>query len=921
MIELPASTIALGMITGLGYGLLSTGLVIVYRSNRIINFAHGEIGALGAASFLFAVRRWGVPYYVMFPAALAVGGGVAALAELAVVRRLRNAPRLMSLVATLGLAQLLVVVTFSISGSASGGPFFPEPPGLPTFEIGSLIVHPSASGLLFLSPVVVIGLAVFFRRSRSGLAMRSAAANPDAARMAGVYASRMSTLAWAIGGTLSTFTAVLVAPTLPGGLLTGASFGPALLLRGLVGAIVARMTSIPIAMASGVGIGIVEGVLLRNVRSGGVTEVVLFGIILLALLTQFREGSREGERGSVWASVQPWRPLPEALSGIWVVRNLGWIIAGVALVAVTVPPIWMSNVTATTLTSLLGFGMVALSVWIVTGLGGQLTLGQFALAAVGALVSYRISTRTGGNPLALLGGGAAAAMVTLVIGLPALRIKGLFLAVTTLSFGVAMSSWFLQQPWALGDRVIPPDFVVAGRPIATGRSYYYLALVVFVMLYLLARNVRTSGIGRRLLAVRDNEDAARAFGVRARSIKIQGFLLAGFVAGVGGAVYGHSFAAIDVQQFLAQASIDAVVIAVVGGIGTLAGPILGVLLVRGIPAFVPVEALALFASRLGLLLLILYFPGGVVQLVAPLRERVIAWLGRRYGVDVSDEEPAEATPVVVPAQARVAREPGPPILVASSIAKSYGGLTAVNDVSLSVDEGATVGLIGPNGAGKTTLFEILSGFVAPDSGRVTFDGRDVTRWSPEGRAARGLIRSFQDVSLFPTLTVLETVQVALERQLPTAFTRAVLGLRAREREREEVAHDLVRSMGLSAYRSKQIQELSTGTRRIVELACLVALEPKVLLLDEPSSGIAQRETEALGAFLQQLKDRHAMTLVVIEHDIPLIMSLADTIVAMDAGTVIASGPPESIRHDPRVIESYLGGRLEAIERSGEASAT
>ena len=921
--EIPASVIVLGVITGMGYGLLSTGMVIVYRSNRIINFAHGEIGALGAALFALAVSRAGVPYYLALPAGLAVGAGVAALAEVAIIRRLRNAPRLMTVVATLGLGQLLFVLTLQATTATQQGLFFPSPPGLPRFEVGSLIVHPAATGMLFFAPVLVIGLAAFLRRSRFGLALRSAAANPEAARMAGVYASRMSTLAWAIGGALSAFTAILVAPNVPGGLLAGAAFGPALLMRGLAGAIVARMTNIPIALAAGVGLGIVEGVLLRNFQSGGITEVALFVIIVIALLTRTREGAREEEKGSAWAAVQPWRALPEELAKLWTVRNLGWILGGAGVFLLIVAPLWMSNVTATTLTGLAGSVMVALSVGIVTGLGGQLTLGQFALAAVGATVSYHLTTRLGGNPAWLLVGGLAAAAVTIVIGLPALRIRGLFLAVTTLGFAVAMSDWALSQSWALGSGVVPPALGVAGKALDTGRSYYYFALVVFVGLFLIARNVRTTGFGRLLLAVRDNEDAARAFALRVRTIKLQGFLLAGFIAGVGGAAYAHSFAGIGPGHFVPQYSIDVVVFTVVGGIGILAGPLLGVALVQGVPAFVPIESVALVATRFGLLLLILYFPGGLVQLVAPVRDRVITWLGRMSGVEVasSDELPAEEAPMLAQKaprtvrKARGSRDSGE-ILRADDVRKTYGGLVAVDDVSLAVVEGETVGLIGPNGAGKTTLFEVLAGFVRADEGKVFFGGTDVTRWSPESRAEAGLIRSFQDVTLFPTLTVLDTVQLALERRVRTRFTESVIGMRGRDRAREAVARDLVGSMGLWSFRNKQIQELSTGTRRIAELACLVGLEPKVLLLDEPSSGIAQRETEALGALLLGLKAEHDMTLLLIEHDIPLIMGLAERVIAMDAGKIIASGTPAAVRRDPKVVESYLGGKVEAIERSG-----
>jgi len=255
------------------------------------------------------------------------------------------------------------------------------------------------------------------------------------------------------------------------------------------------------------------------------------------------------------------------------------------------------------------------------------------------------------------------------------------------------------------------------------------------------------------------------------------------------------------------------------------------------------------------------------------------------------------------------------LLHAVNVRKEFGGLIAVNDVDFTIPEGSIVSLIGPNGAGKTTLFELLSGFARPTAGTVHFLGRDVTKLSPSARANLGLIRSFQDAALFPTLTVLDAARLSFERVAPTSFFGSVLGLPGRERSKDRMARELVGAMGLDSYRNKQIQELSTGTRRITEIACLIALQPTLLLLDEPSSGIAQRETEALGRLLQQIKDELDLTMLIIEHDIPLIMGLSDNIVAMDAGAVIAVGTPDVVRTDPAVVEAYLGGSVTAIERS------
>ena len=262
------------------------------------------------------------------------------------------------------------------------------------------------------------------------------------------------------------------------------------------------------------------------------------------------------------------------------------------------------------------------------------------------------------------------------------------------------------------------------------------------------------------------------------------------------------------------------------------------------------------------------------------------------------------------------------LLEADGISVRYGGVRALDDVSVKVTAGETLGLIGPNGAGKTTLFECIAGFNPPRAGHVRFDGDDITHATPEERARRGLIRSFQDARLFESLTVFQVLLVAHEKRRPSRLVDDVAGLprgRRAEKEKADAADALIDSMGLAAYRDKLIAELSTGTRRITELACVVALDPKLLLLDEPSSGIAQREVEALGELLLRIKDTTGCTLLVIEHDMPLIMGLADRIVALESGRVLAEGTPGEIQSHPGVIESYLGTSADTIQRSGRRS--
>ncbi|HEV7763231.1 MAG TPA: ABC transporter ATP-binding protein, partial [Acidimicrobiales bacterium] len=259
-------------------------------------------------------------------------------------------------------------------------------------------------------------------------------------------------------------------------------------------------------------------------------------------------------------------------------------------------------------------------------------------------------------------------------------------------------------------------------------------------------------------------------------------------------------------------------------------------------------------------------------------------------------------------------------LEVTDLTVSFGGLRAVNGVTFEVAPREIVGVIGPNGAGKTTLFDLLSGFFASDSGRVVLNGHDITSLRASARARRGLGRSFQDARLFASLTVDETIAAALERwvqvgdplsaafHLPNAYD-------SEQRVRRRV-DELVELLGLAPYRSLFVGELSTGTRRVVDLACLLAHRPRVVLLDEPAAGIAQREVEALAPLIRRIRDEMGASVVLVEHDIPLVVEVADRLIAMDRGRVLAVGRPADVLADPAVVSSYLGDDRSAINRSG-----
>ena len=261
------------------------------------------------------------------------------------------------------------------------------------------------------------------------------------------------------------------------------------------------------------------------------------------------------------------------------------------------------------------------------------------------------------------------------------------------------------------------------------------------------------------------------------------------------------------------------------------------------------------------------------------------------------------------------------VLEVRGVKKRFGGIEAIPGVDLHLEEGQIVGLIGPNGAGKTTLFDIISGFVTPDEGEVILLGEDVTELAPDQRAKLGLARSFQDARLFPSLTVTENIAVALEKHLRSKSTVAAAlhlpSVRKSEASIERRIDRLIRLMGIQDFRDKFVKELSTGSRRIVDLACVMACDPKVLLLDEPSSGIAQREAEELGPLLHRIKWETGCSILIIEHDMSLLSSVSDELVALDLGRVVTRGEPEAVLEHSEVVASYLGTSEEVIRRSGE----
>ena len=928
-----------GVVNGMVFGLLALGVVLVYRSTRVINLAVGNMGLPATGLMALLVINYNFPYWLALPIALVVGIAVGALIERAVIRRLFDAPRVIVLVATIGIGQLMQAVLASYPDlERTRGQRFPAPLTFIWDDVLGLRITGPKLTILVLVPLLAVGLSWFLNRTVFGQTVQASATNADLARLSGIDPKMVQLFVWTIAGLLATISLLLLSANR--GSIGGLSnLGPNTMARALAAAVIAGMVSFPRALAAGVTIGVVQAhVQFVFINQGGLIDFLLFVLVAVAVAFQSR-GSAE-EAGSFSFSARR-RPIPERLREIWWVRGLSTAALGLLLAIALVLPYLVTRPSRHLLyASILAFAICALSMTIVTGWAGQLSLGQMAFAGIGALfaagfnrgltfgvgigdrweffsvtlpqVPYLVSM--------LLAAGMAAATAAL-IGLGALRVKGLLLAVTTFAFAMAAQQYLYRRPVLNGGNSQSIPFrrgSLGPLDLASQRAYYYLCLGILVVLLVVVARLRRSGIGRSIIGVRENEYTAAAYTVSPTRTKLLAFSLAGGIAGLGGALLGGLVQNIPYTERLFQISdsLRLVSIVVIGGLGTLMGPVVGALWVVGLPAFWPDnELVPLFTSSIGLLILLLYFPGGLIQITYSAREALLRWAESR--LPDAPSKTSTAPPAVVLSGGRIRPVYQGPALAVRDVSVTFGGLRAVDRVSIVVHPGEVVGLIGTNGAGKSTLMNAIGGFT-PTEGIVEILGNDVSGRSASARARVGLGRTFQSARLFPELTVRETVEVALEARGRTHLLSTVLFLPSASRSERAMASDasdLIDFLGLGRYADDFVAELSTGTRRIVELAGLLALDAQVLCLDEPTAGVAQRETEAFGPLLKQIQQELHATMIVIEHDMPMIMTLSDRVYCLEAGQVIAEGPPDEVRNDPRVVASYLGTDTRAIDRS------
>ncbi|VIO81022.1 branched-chain amino acid ABC transporter ATP-binding protein/permease [Bradyrhizobium ivorense] len=564
-----------------------------------------------------------------------------------------------------------------------------------------------------------------------------------------------------------------------------------------------------------------------------------------------------------------------------------------------IPPFWIVLLDNIGLAALVAMGLVLL-----TGVGGLTSFGQAAFCGFGAYTTAVLTTAYGVSPwLTLPASLLVSGIAAVLLGIVTVRLSGHYLPLGTIAWGIGLFYLFSKLEFlGRNDGIsgIPPLSIGAFKMLSPDTIYYAIWIAVLVSA-LLTMNLLDSRTGRAIRALRRGHVAAEAFGVQTPRAKLLVFIYAAVLAGLSGWLYAHFQRAANPTPFGAQAGIEYLFIAVVGGAGYVWGAVLGagivVVLKEVLQSYLPYifggqSQLETIVFGIMLVLLLQLAPAGVWP-----------WLMSRLPFKPARKTPDTSLKLEHPARAAGS---SPVLLHIEKARKQFGGVIAVNDVSFDVNAREIVALIGPNGAGKSTTFNLITGVLTATSGKIAVLGKEVENAPPQEVVKLGVSRTFQHVKLVPDMTVLENVAIGAHLRGSSGAISSMLRLDRADEARllAEAARQIAR-VGLSEQIDQLAGSLSLGQQRIVEIARALCVDPMLLLLDEPAAGLRHMEKQRLAALLRQLRDG-GMSVLLVEHDMGFVMDLADRIVVLDFGTKIAEGTPAAIKRNPDVIKAYLG---------------
>ncbi len=899
--RVPLGIVLEGALYGSITGLLALGLVLTYRSDRIVNFSYGAMGGVGGsvAVLLYLGKHWNYFLCVLLGLADERAG-----TEFLVIRRFARASRLILTVATIGLAQVLGGVQLLLPRWLHGPPIvggFDTPLSGPHVNVGPVLFTGDALLVVAAVPVVIAALTFFLLRTDTGVAIRAIADNRDRAMLLGLPLRRLATVVWIVVGALAALTTMLSAPTQ--GLVITAGAGPTLLLPALAAAVIAGMESLPIAFAAGVGLGVLDAVVRWNVSKQSVTSVAFLAVILLALLFK-RDAGRRDNTEEAALSTHVVAPIPTAVAKLPEVRAARAIgVVALCALAVVLPQlVTVSTVRLLSISAI--YAIVAVSLVVLTGWAGEISLGQYAIVGLGAvLVGDLVNHLNLDLFVCLAAGGVAGAVLAVAVGLPALRIRGLFLAVTTLALAVAVDGFFLNPTnfASLLPSTIDRPVLWKRFDLTDERTLYYLCLGVLVLTVLAVQGVRWARAGRVMLATRDNPRAAAAMAVPTTRIKLLCFVVSGAVAGVAGGLHAVILQSVGFGTYQPAESLLVFSMVVIGGLGSIRGALCGVAAIEFAVHLLPQYQLLITGT--GLLLVLLVLPGGLASALDAIRDRGLRLVAARRGLDLTPAADGATGASVEPVIARPTSAPADdPMLHCGGVEVKYGAMQVLFGADLDVYDGEVVALLGTNGAGKSTLLKAIAGLVEPMGGRVRFAGRDVTSSSPGAKARAGLAM-MPAKSVFPALTVSENLDVA-----SWLLRRSAGDARAARAEALELFPVL-------ADRSSQLAgNLSGGEQQMLSLAMALMTRPHLLLIDELSLGLAPTIVARLLGVVRDLSAR-GVTIVIVEQSVNVALQLAERAVFLEKGQVRFSGRTADLLARPDILRSVFIAGAAANERN------
>jgi len=923
----------LGMSAGAVYATLAMGIVVTYQGTGVINFAAAAMATIplyvfddlqhGKLTLPVPWLRsfdWGPPpTWVAVIVSVLVAAGIGALIELCVSRPLRTAPALAKVVAAVGVMLLLQ------SGAALkyGTDARPREALLPTGTVTIAGANVAVDRLWLIALVIVLGgaLAVWFRRSRTGLAVQAAAENERAASFARLSPQTLGMVTWTLASAFVGFIMIMAGQAT--GVITPNNL-TLLVVPALAAALIARLASLWAALIGGLLLGALQAELqfLSQAKSWwpdwakqGITDAVPFIVIVVTL---FVLGKSIPMRGDDTRSSLPPVILP---------KNRPWAIAVVFGVAV-LGMAWLSGSYRFGLITSLATALIALSLVVLTGMVGQISLAQAAFAGVAGLFVAKIGDHIP-FPLSMLLAALGAMAAGIIVGLPALRIRGAQLAVVTLAAALTLEKFVFGNPQIrspTADLVPNPELFGINLSVRQGRNiarfeFGLMTLIITTVFFVLVCNMMRAGTGRKMLAVRSNERAAASVGISVAGIKLSAFALASFLAGIGGSLIAYSRGQLSAESFGVFVGLSFLATSYLGGITSASGAVwAGMLCVLGLN-FVFVDRFFHFGryygifAGLSLILTVLIQPLGIAgklnKDIGKLKAKRASKRSKKLGIDPATEAVSARAgeSLAIPT-----RDIGDVVLRTEAITVSYGGVRAVDEVTIEVRAGEIVGLIGPNGAGKTSFVDGITGFTRC-AGEVYLGDVRLTEVTAHKRARAGLARTWQSVEPFEDMSVESNVRVADD--VGNDVFKLLRDMVRPNPAPSQAVRDAMTLMSLDDVADRKPSELSLGRQKTLGVARSLAMKPTVLLLDEPAAGLDSAESLAFGNLLQQIAATGVGCLL-IDHDMHLVLGVCDRIYVIEFGRQIADGSPDEVRRDPRVLAAYLGSEAQD-QQSGDGA--